>query len=196
MDTTLFVQASIKEVVETLLIALLLVFLAVYVFLQDWRATLVPALTIPVALIGTFAIFAVMGFSINTLTLFGLVLAIGIVVDDAIVVVEATRRYMDDEGMHPKEAVKKAMSQVTGPIIATTLVLLAMFLPIAFLGGITGQLYRQFALTISASVCLSTINALTLSPASVWNSSAAYDSVNGAPWMGVWFLQSISDCPD
>ena len=165
LDTTLFVQASIKEVVETLLIALLLVFLAVYIFLQDWRATLVPALTIPVALIGTFAIFAVMGFSINTLTLFGLVLAIGIVVDDAIVVVEATRRYMDDEGMHPKQAVKKAMSQVTGPIIATTLVLLAMFLPIAFLGGITGQLYRQFALTISSSVCLSTINALTLSPA-------------------------------
>jgi len=165
LDTTLFVQASIKEVVETLLIALSLVFFAVYIFLQDWRATLVPALTIPVALIGTFAIFSVMEFSINTLTLFGLVLAIGIVVDDAIVVVEATRRHIDDEGMHPKEAVKKAMSQVTGPIIATTLVLLAMFVPIAFLGGITGQLYRQFALTISASVCLSTLNALTLSPA-------------------------------
>ena len=165
LDTTLFVDASIKEVIETLIIALLLVFLAMYIFLQDWRATLVPALTIPVALIGTFAIFAAMGFSINTLTLFGLVLAIGIVVDDAIVVVEATRRYMDDEGMSPKDAVKKAMSQVTGPIIATTLVLLAIFVPIAFLGGITGQLYRQFALTISASVCLSTLNALTLSPA-------------------------------
>lgn len=165
LDTTLFVDASIKEVIETLIIALLLVFFAVYIFLQDWRATLVPALTIPVALIGTFAIFAAMGFSINTLTLFGLVLAIGLVVDDAIVVVEATRRYMDDEGMTPKDAVKKAMSQVTRPIIATTLVLLAMFVPIAFLGGITGQLYRQFALTISASVCLSTLNALTLSPA-------------------------------
>ena len=165
LDTTRFIQVSIKEVVETLFIALLLVFLAVYIFLQDWRATLVPALTIPVALIGTFAIFAVMGFSINTLTLFGLVLAIGIVVDDAIVVVEATRRYMDEEGMNPKDAVTKAMTQVTGPVIATTLVLLAMFVPVAFLGGITGQLYRQFALTISASVCLSTLNALTLSPA-------------------------------
>ncbi|UCE64280.1 MAG: efflux RND transporter permease subunit, partial [Nitrospirota bacterium] len=165
VDATRFIQVSIQEVVETLFIALVLVFLAVYIFLQDWRATLIPALTIPVALVGTFSIFALMGFSINTFTLFGLVLAIGIVVDDAIVVVEATRRYIDEEGMTAKDAVKKAMSQVTGPVIATTLVLLAMFLPVAFLGGITGQLYRQFALTIAASVCLSTLNALTLSPA-------------------------------
>ncbi|MBT3255961.1 MAG: multidrug efflux RND transporter permease subunit [Deltaproteobacteria bacterium] len=164
-DTTLFVKASIKEVVKTLLEAMLLVFLVVYVFLQNWRATLIPAIAIPVSLVGTFAVLKAFGFSINTLTLFGLVLAIGIVVDDAIIVVENASRCMDEKGMGPKEATKEAMREVTGPIIATTLVLMSVFVPVAFMPGITGQLYRQFALTIAFSVGISAINALTLSPA-------------------------------
>ena len=163
-DTTKFVDASIAEVFNTLFVAVLLVVVVIYVFLQDWRATIVPCAAIPVALIGTFAVMAMLGFSINTLTLFGIVLAIGIVVDDAIVVVENTDRYLS-EGLAPKQAAEKAMEEITGPVIATTLVLLAVFVPTAFMGGITGQLYRQFALTISAAVLLSTINALTLSPA-------------------------------
>jgi HAE1 family hydrophobic/amphiphilic exporter-1 len=136
----------------------------IFIFLQDWRATLVPSAAIPVALIGTFAVMSGIGFSINMLTLFGIVLAIGIVVDDAIVVVENTSRHIDD-GIPPKEAAIKAMDEITGPVIATTLVLLAVFVPTAFMGGITGQLYRQFALTISGAVVISTLNALTLSPA-------------------------------
>jgi hydrophobe/amphiphile efflux-1 (HAE1) family protein len=164
-NTTEFVRVSIVEVVETLLIAIGLVILTVYVFLQDWRATLIPTLTIPVSLVGTFAVISVFGFSINTLTLFGLVLAIGIVVDDAIVVVENTQRHLDEGGLAPREATRLAMTEVTGPVIATSLVLMAVFIPIAFLPGITGQLYRQFALTIAVSVALSTVNALTLSPA-------------------------------
>jgi len=164
-DTTLFVKASIKEVIKTLFEAMFLVFLVVYIFLQNWRATLIPAIAIPVSLVGTFAVLQAFGFSINTLTLFGLVLAIGIVVDDAIIVVENASRCMDEKGMGPKEATKEAMREVTGPIIATTLVLMSVFVPVAFMPGITGQLYRQFALTIAFSVGISAINALTLSPA-------------------------------
>ena len=163
-DTTLFVEASIAEVYETLFVAVLLVVIVIYIFLQDWRATIIPVVAIPVSLIGTFAVMSVIGFSINMLSLFGIVLAIGIVVDDAIVVVENTTRHLAD-GLQPKEAAVKAMSEITGPVIATTLVLLAVFVPSAFMGGITGQLFRQFALTISGAVLISTLNALTLSPA-------------------------------
>ncbi|MEN1679567.1 MAG: multidrug efflux RND transporter permease subunit [Planctomycetota bacterium] len=163
-DTTRFVEASVEEVYSTLFQAVALVVIVIFVFLQDWRATLVPCAAIPVALIGTFAVMAALGLSINMLTLFGIVLAIGIVVDDSIVVVENTTRLLD-EGLPRKEAAIQAMNEMTGPVIATTLVLLAVFVPTAFLGGITGQLYRQFALTISAAVIFSTINALSLSPA-------------------------------
>ncbi|SMP72298.1 hydrophobic/amphiphilic exporter-1, HAE1 family [Neorhodopirellula lusitana] len=163
-DTTLFVEASITEVYKTLAVAVLLVVLVIYVFLQDWRATIIPVIAIPVSLIGTFAVMNVIGFSINMLSLFGIVLAIGIVVDDAIVVVENATRHLAD-GLKPKEAAVKAMSEITGPVIATTLVLLAVFVPTAFMGGITGELSRQFALTISGAVLISTLNALTLSPA-------------------------------
>ncbi|MFV1966310.1 MAG: efflux RND transporter permease subunit [Pirellulaceae bacterium] len=163
-DTTKFVTASIAEVYETLVIAVILVVIVIFIFLQDWRATLVPCAAIPVSLIGIFAVMAGLGFSINMLTLFGIILAIGIVVDDAIVVVENTSRHLD-AGLSGREAATRAMEEITGPVIATTLVLLAVFVPTAFMGGITGQLYRQFALTISAAVLISTINALTLSPA-------------------------------
>ena len=163
-DTTLFVEASISEVYETLFVAVVLVVLVIFIFLQDWRATVVPVVAIPVSLIGTFAVMNAIGFSINMLSLFGIVLAIGIVVDDAIVVVENCTRHLSN-GMSPKDAAVKAMEEITGPVIATTLVLLAVFVPSAFMGGITGQLFRQFALTISAAVLISTVNALTLSPA-------------------------------
>ncbi|HUT95109.1 MAG TPA: multidrug efflux RND transporter permease subunit [Thermoguttaceae bacterium] len=163
-DTTRFVEASIDEVYATLYIAVFLVVVVIYVFLQDWRATVIPCAAIPVSLVGTFAAMACLGFSINMLTLFGIILAIGIVVDDAIVVVENTSRHLE-AGLGPKDAAIKAMQEITGPVIATTLVLLAVFVPTAFMAGITGQLYRQFALTISAAVLISTINALTLSPA-------------------------------
>jgi HAE1 family hydrophobic/amphiphilic exporter-1 len=158
------VHASIKEIVETLVIAAILVILTVYVFLQDWRATLIPSVTIPVSLIGTFTVMSILGFSINTLTLFGLVLAIGIVVDDAIVVVENVARNIDETGLPAKKAAIKAMEEVSGPVVATTLVLLAVFVPTAFMGGMTGILYKQFALTISVATVFSSINALTLSP--------------------------------
>ncbi len=164
-DTTAFVKESIKEVLITLVEAMLLVFMVVFVFLQNWRATLIPAITIPVSLVGTFGVMKAAGFSINTLSLFGLVLAIGLVVDDAIVVVENASRCIDEKGMEPKEATKEAMREVVGPIIATTLVLMAVFVPVAFMPGISGQLYKQFALTIAFSVTISAINALTLSPA-------------------------------
>lgn len=163
-DTTAFVEASISEVYTTLFQAVALVVLVIFIFLQDWRTTLVPCAAIPVSLIGIFAVMAGVGYSINMITLFGVVLAIGIVVDDAIVVVENTARLID-QGLPPKEAAVQAMNEITGPVIATTLVLLAVFIPTAFMGGITGQLYRQFALTISGAVVISTINALTLSPA-------------------------------
>ena len=163
-DTTKAVKASISEVYQTLFIAIALVFLTIYVFLQDWRATLIPAVTIPVSLVGTFAVMAALGFSINMLTLFGLVLAIGIVVDDAIVVVENVTRLVDG-GMPAREAAIRAMEEVAGPVVATTLVLLAVFVPAAFMGGITGALNQQFALTIAAATVISSLNALTLSPA-------------------------------
>ena len=165
VDTTDFINASISEVVETLILTFLLVILVCYIFLQDWRATLVPAATIPVSLLGTFGIMLAMGYSINTFTLFGLVLAIGVVVDDAICVVERVIYLMNKEHKSPREASLQAMDELSGALIATTLVLLAIFVPICFLGGITGEIYKQFAVTISLAVCFSTLNALSLSPA-------------------------------
>ena len=164
-DATLYIQASIEEVVTSLVIAVFLVIFSVYIFLQDFRTTIIPSVTIPVALIGTFAVMLVTGQSINNLTLFGLVLAIGIVVDDAIVVVENTMRIMDTEGLGPKEAVAKAMDEVGGAIVATTLVLLAVFAPTLVMPGLTGRMYRPFAITIAVATVFSSINALTLSPA-------------------------------
>ncbi|MGI1669035.1 MAG: efflux RND transporter permease subunit [Neptuniibacter sp.] len=163
-DTTLAVKASLQEVVETLFITFTLVVLVTFLFLADWRATLIPSATIPVSLIATFAVLQLLGFSINTISLFALILAIGIVVDDAIVVVENVKRHMQ-EGLPAKEATSKAMQEVIGPVIATTLVLLAVFVPVAFMPGITGQLYTEFAVTIAVAVCFSSLNALTLSPA-------------------------------
>jgi HAE1 family hydrophobic/amphiphilic exporter-1 len=163
-DTTPAVEASIEEIVQTLFEAVLLVIIVVFIFLQNGRATLIPLLTVPVSLIGTFAIFPLVGFTINTVSLFGLVLAIGIVVDDAIVVVEAVMHHIE-HGMSPREATLKAMSEVSGPVIAIALILAAVFVPVAFLGGITGMIYQQFAMTIAFSVVLSAFNALTLSPA-------------------------------
>jgi len=164
-DTTKFIEKSIEEVVVTLFQAVVLVILVVFLFLQNWRATLIPSVAIPVSLIGTFAFMMLMGYSINTITLFGLVLAIGIVVDDAIVVIENVERLLKEEKLPIKEAVTKAMQQVSGPIIATTLVLLAVFIPVGFMPGITGELYKQFSVTISFAVIISSITALTLSPA-------------------------------
>jgi HAE1 family hydrophobic/amphiphilic exporter-1 len=164
LDTTLAVSEGIKEIIVTLVIALALVIFVVYVFLQGWRATLIPLLAVPVSLVGTFALFPVFGFSVNTLSLFGLVLAIGLVVDDAIVVVEGVERHIE-EGMTPKAAAVKAMEELSGPVVAIALVLSAVFVPTAFIPGITGRLYQQFALTIAISVILSAFNALTLSPA-------------------------------
>ncbi len=164
LDTTLAVSASMEDIVHTLIEALILVLIVVFIFLQNWRATLIPALAVPVSLIGTFALFPLFGFSLNTLSLFGLVLAIGLVVDDAIVVVEAIEHHIE-EGLSPKDAAIKAMEQVTGPLIATALILSSVFIPTIFLPGITGGLYQQFALTISISVIISTFNAMSLSPA-------------------------------
>src|SRR5712672_526973 len=164
LDTTRAVTEGIKEIVVTLLIALALVILVVYIFLQGWRATLIPLLAVPVSLVGTFVLFPVFGFSINTLSLFGLVLAIGLVVDDAIVVVEGVERHIE-EGMTPKAAALKAMEELSGPVVGIALVLSAVFVPTAFIPGITGRLYQQFAVTIAISVLLSAFNALTLSPA-------------------------------
>ncbi len=163
-DTTRFVEVSIREVVITLAEAMALVFLVVYLFLQSWRATLIPFAAVPVSLIGCFAGLYLLGYSINTLTLFGMVLAIGIVVDDAIVVLENVERIMHEEGLAPREAAIKAMREVTSPIIAIVLVLCAVFVPIAFIGGLAGELYRQFAVTISIAVVISGIVALTLTP--------------------------------
>src|SRR5258707_364803 len=153
-----------REVVETLVIAILLVILVVYLFLQDWRATLIPLLAVPVSLVGTFVLFPLFGFSINTLSMLGLVLAIGLVVDDAIVVVEGVQRHIE-EGLAPGDAAQKAMAELSGPVVGIALVLAAVFVPTAFIPGITGRLYQQFALTIALSVILSAFNALTLSPA-------------------------------
>ena len=165
VDTNDFVNASIKEVIHTLVEAMLLVFFVVYLFLQNWRATLIPCIAVPVSIIGTFAGMLALGYSINTLTLFGLVLAIGIVVDDAIVVLENVERIMSTEHLPPKEATAKAMSEVTSALIAIVLVLCSVFIPVSFMGGLAGQMYKQFAITISVSVVLSGIVALTLTPA-------------------------------
>jgi len=164
LDTTQAVSASMDEIVKTLVEAMILVLIVVFVFLQNWRATLIPAIAVPVSLIGTFAFFPLFGFSLNTLSLFGLVLAIGLVVDDAIVVVEAVEKHIED-GHSPKESAELAMQQVTGPLVATALILSAVFIPTIFIPGISGGLYQQFALTISISVIISTFNALSLSPA-------------------------------
>ncbi len=157
-------RAAIQDVVFTLLAAVGLVILVVFIFLQNWRATLIPLLTVPVAVIGAIALFPLLGFSINITSMFGLVLSIGIVVDDAIVVVEAVQRNIDD-GMAPREATVRAMEQVSAPVVAIACILAAVFIPVAFLGGISGQIYRQFALTIASSVLLSAFSALSLSPA-------------------------------
>jgi HAE1 family hydrophobic/amphiphilic exporter-1 len=163
-DTTRFIDTSIDEVVTALYQAVFLVILVVFIFLQDWRSTLVPAIAIPVSLVGTFGVMLALGFSINTVSLFGLILAVGIVVDDAIVVVENVRRHIE-EGLDPVEATRISMKEVSGPVVATTLVLLAVFVPVSMMPGITGQMYNQFAVTISVAVLISSINALTLSPA-------------------------------
>jgi HAE1 family hydrophobic/amphiphilic exporter-1/multidrug efflux pump len=163
-DTTRFVKVSIREVVKTLVEAMVLVFLVVFLFLQNWRATLIPFAAVPVSLIGTFAGLFLLGYSINTLTLFGMVLSIGIVVDDAIVVLENVERIMREEGLSAREAAIKAMSEVTGPVVAIVLVLCSVFVPVAFLGGLTGELYRQFAVTITIAVIISGFIALTLTP--------------------------------
>lgn len=164
LDTTDAVRAGIHEIVITLGIAFILVILVVYLFLQDWRATIIPMMAVPVSLIGTFVIFPAFGFSVNTLSLFGLVLAIGLVVDDAIVVVEGIQRHIE-EGLSPKDAARKAMEELTGPVVGIALVLSAVFVPTVFIPGITGRLYQQFAITIAISVIVSAFNALTLSPA-------------------------------
>jgi hydrophobe/amphiphile efflux-1 (HAE1) family protein len=163
-DSSVFVRAAIREVMETLFIATGLVIVVVFLFLQNWRATLIPLLTVPVAIVGTFALFPMLGFSINMTSMFGLVLAIGIVVDDAIVVVEAAQRHID-EGAEPRQAAILAMEEVSAPVVAIACILAAAFVPVAFLGGISGQIYKQFALTIAASVLISAFNALSLSPA-------------------------------
>src|SRR5215813_1856508 len=164
LDQTLPVTEGIKEILETLVIALALVLLVVYLFLQDWRATLIPMLAVPVSLIGTFVLFPIFDFTINTLSMLGMVLAIGLVVDDAIVVVEGVQRYIE-QGLAPKEAAQKAMEELSGPVVGIALVLTSVFVPTALISGITGRLYQQFALTIAMSVMLSAFNALSLSPA-------------------------------
>jgi len=164
LDTTLAVSAGIKEIVKTLVEALALVVIVVFIFLQGFRATLIPLLAVPVALVGAFMVFPLLGFSINTLSLFGLVLAIGLVVDDAIVVVEAVEHHIE-QGLSPRDAAFKAMEQVSGPVVAIALILSAVFVPTAFIPGITGRMYQQFAVTIAVSVLISAFNALTLSPA-------------------------------
>ncbi|MBW4677225.1 MAG: efflux RND transporter permease subunit [Desmonostoc geniculatum HA4340-LM1] len=163
-DTTMFVEESLAEVVKTLIAAVVLVVIVIFVFLQDWRTTLIPALTIPLALIGTFAFVKVFNFSINSLTLFGLTLASGMVVDDAIVVVEQISRFIQDKGISPRRAASESMAELFGAVIATSLVLMAVFVPVAFFPGTTGALYRQFALTIAFSIAISTFLALTLTP--------------------------------
>src|ERR1700678_1020267 len=164
LDQTLPVTEGMKEILETLVIAIVLVIFVVYLFLQDWRATLIPMLAVPVSLIGTFVVFPLFGFSINTLSMFGLVLAIGLVVDDAIVVVEGIQHHIE-EGLSSKDAARKAMEELSGPVVGIALVLASVFVPTAFIPGITGRLYQQFAITIAISVMLSAFNALTLSPA-------------------------------
>lgn len=187
-DTTVYVETSMREVLITLVQALALVVIVVFIFLQDWRSTLIPAIAIPVSLIGTFAALLMMGFTINTVSLFGLILAIGVVVDDAIVVVENVQRHMTD-GLPAREATRKAMEEVTAPVIATTLVLLAVFVPVAFTPGLTGRLFQQFAATISFAVAISSINALTLSPALCASLLRAPEPATRGPL--AWFESAI-----
>jgi hydrophobe/amphiphile efflux-1 (HAE1) family protein len=184
-DTTKFIEVSIKEVVKTLMEAMVLVVLVVYLFLQSWRATIIPTVAVPVSLIGTFAGLYALGFSINTITLFGMVLAIGIVVDDAIVVVENVERHMREDRVSPKEAAKRAMNEVTAPVIAIVLVLVSVFVPVGFIGGITGALYKQFAATIAISVTVSGFVALTLSPALCAMVLVPRPEARGGVW--AWF---------
>ena len=189
-DSTDYIMASVEEVVFTLILTFLLVVVVCYVFLQDWRSTLVPMLTIPVSLLATFMVMLALGYSLNMLTLFGLVLAIGLVVDDAIVVVERVLALMEKEKLTPKEATIKAMEEVSGAIVATTLVLLAIFVPVAFTGGITGKIYQQFAISISVAVCFSALNALTLSPAICATMLKPLKPITGGPLY--WFNQIIN----
>ena len=184
-DTTRFIEVSIKEVVKTLMEAMVLVILVVYLFLQSWRTTIIPTVAVPVSLIGTFAGLYALGFSINTITLFGMVLAIGIVVDDAIVVVENVERHMREDRVSAKEASKRAMSEVTAPVIAIVLVLVSVFVPVGFIGGITGALYKQFAATIAISVTVSGFVALTLSPALCSMFLVPHEGERAAFWK--WF---------
>jgi multidrug efflux pump len=164
-DTTPFVLISIEEVVKTLIEAIVLVFFVMLLFLQNWRATLIPTLAVPVVLLGTFGMLAALGFTINTLTMLAMVLAIGLLVDDAIVVVENVERIMEEEGLPPREATRKSMGQITGALIGIALVLSAVFVPMAFFGGSTGVIYKQFAITIASAMGLSVVVALTLTPA-------------------------------
>ena len=188
LDQTSAVTEGMKEIIETLLIAFVLVILVVYLFLQDWRATLIPMLAVPVSLVGTFVFFPLFGFSINTLSMFGLVLAIGLVVDDAIIVVEGVQRHIE-EGLAPKDAARKAMEELSGPVIGIALVLSSVFVPTIFIPGITGRLYQQFALTIAISVVLSAFNALTLSPALARAAAPAKEGEPRACWQDsfAWF---------
>ncbi|MFY9942996.1 MAG: efflux RND transporter permease subunit, partial [Desulfobacterales bacterium] len=209
LDTTQSVREGIKEILHTLVEALVLVIIVVFIFLQGWRATLIPALAVPVSLIGTFALFPILGFSINTIALMGMVLAIGLVVDDAIVVVEAVEHHID-HGLSPKEATLKAMEEVSGPVVAIALVLSAVFLPTIFIPGITGKLYQQFAVTIAISVIISAFNALTLSPALAslilkpkkqtrgplgafyrWFNTAFGKATNGYVKLSGWFIRKF-----
>ena len=187
VDTTSFINASIHEVEETFVESLLLVILVVFVFLQKWRATLIPVLAVPVSIIGTFATFVLLGFTINTLTLFALVLAIGMVVDDAIVVIENVEEHMERDGLSAKESTMRAMDEVQGPIIATTAVLAAIFVPVAFLGGTMGVLYKQFAITITVSVAISAFVALTLTPALCGTILKANDTSSKKGFLGRFF---------
>lgn len=193
-DSTGYIKASIEEVIFTLVLTFALVIFVCYIFLQDWRSTLVPTLTIPVSIFATFAVMLALGYSLNMMTLFGLVLAIGLVVDDAIVVVERVLFLMESEKLTPKEATIKAMEQVSSAIVATTLVLLAIFVPVGFLGGITGQIYKQFAIAISTSVAFSALNALTLSPALCATLLHPFKPAQSGPLF--WFNRSINRSRD
>lgn len=192
LDSTLPIKASMNEIVHTLFEALILVLVVVFLFLQNFRATVIPMLTVPVSLLGVFIVFPLLGFSLNTLTMFGLVLAIGTVVDDAIVVVEAVQ-YHIERGLSPVEATRTAMKEVTGPIVATTLILCAVFIPVAFMAGVTGALYQQFAITIAVSVLFSTVNALTLSPALCAMMLRAPKPGKGPL---AWFFKKFNQCFD
>lgn len=189
VDNTKFIEESITEVLKTFCEAMILVMLIVYLFLQSWRATLIPMLAIPVSLIGTFGAFIVLGFSINTLTLFAMVLAIGLVVDDAIVVIEAVEHHMRYNGLDPKEATKRAMSEVSGPVVAIAFVLAAVFIPVAFLGGMMGVLYKQFALTIAVSMALSAFVALSLTPALCAMMLKPHNPNEHVGWIGRFFAK-------